>query len=83
MLAELGIGAGGRLDNCVLVGEDKVINTELRFPDEYARHKVFDIIGDLYLLGYPVRGRVSARWTGHRDNIALQQLILAQVSGQG
>ena len=83
MLAELGIGAGGRLDNCILVGEDKVINTELRFPDEYARHKVLDIIGDLYLLGYPVRGRVSARWTGHRDNIALQQLILAQSSGQG
>ena len=82
MLAELGIGAGGRLDNCILVGEDKVINTELRFPDEYVRHKVLDIIGDFYLLGYPVRGRVTARWTGHRDNIALQQLVLSQASGQ-
>ncbi|MBZ5588516.1 MAG: UDP-3-O-acyl-N-acetylglucosamine deacetylase [Acidobacteriia bacterium] len=76
MLAELGLGSGGRLDNCILVGDDNVINTELRFPDEFVRHKVLDIIGDLYLLGYPVRGRVTARFTGHRDNITLQRAIL-------
>ncbi len=77
MMAELGLGSGGRLDNCILVGDDNVINTELRFPDEFVRHKILDIIGDLYLLGYPVRGRVTARLTGHRDNIALQRAILA------
>ncbi len=77
MMNELGLGSGGRLDNFILVGEDNVINTELRFPDEFVRHKVLDIIGDLYLLGYPVRGRVTARYTGHRDNIALQRAILA------
>jgi UDP-3-O-[3-hydroxymyristoyl] N-acetylglucosamine deacetylase len=76
MMAELGLGSGGRLDNCILVGDDNVINTELRFPDEFVRHKILDIIGDLYLLGYPVRGRVTARFTGHRDNIALQRAIL-------
>jgi len=76
MMAELGLGSGGRLDNCILVGDDNVINTELRFPDEFVRHKILDIIGDLYLLGYPVRGRVTAHLTGHRDNIALQRAIL-------
>jgi UDP-3-O-[3-hydroxymyristoyl] N-acetylglucosamine deacetylase len=76
MMAELGLGSGGRLDNFILVGEDDVINTELRFPDEFVRHKILDIIGDLYLLGYPVRGRVTAAYTGHRDNIALERAIL-------
>jgi UDP-3-O-[3-hydroxymyristoyl] N-acetylglucosamine deacetylase len=77
MMNELGLGSGGRLDNFILVGEDDVINTQLRFPDEFVRHKILDIVGDLYLLGYPVRGRVTARLTGHRDNIALQRAILA------
>jgi UDP-3-O-acyl N-acetylglucosamine deacetylase len=77
MLNELGLGSGGRLDNFILVGEDEVINTDLRFPDEFVRHKILDIIGDLYLLGYPIRGKVTARLTGHRDNIALLKQILA------
>lgn len=76
MLNELGLGSGGRLDNFILVGEDEVINTELRFPDEFVRHKILDIIGDLYLLGYPIRGKVTARLTGHRDNISLLRQIL-------
>lgn len=79
MLNELGLGGGGRLDNFIMVGDDDVINTELRFPDEFVRHKILDVIGDLYLLGYPVRGKVTARLTGHRDNIALQREILADL----
>jgi UDP-3-O-[3-hydroxymyristoyl] N-acetylglucosamine deacetylase len=75
MMNELGLGSGGRLDNCILVGEDNVINTDLRFPDEFVRHKILDIIGDLYLLGYPIRGKVTARLTGHRNNIALLRTI--------
>jgi UDP-3-O-acyl N-acetylglucosamine deacetylase len=77
MLNELGLGSGGRLDNFILVGEDEVLNTELRFPDEFVRHKILDIIGDLYLVGYPIRGKVTARLTGHRDNIALLRQIVA------
>ena len=77
MINELGLGTGGRLDNFILVGEDNVINTDLRFPDEFVRHKILDIIGDLYLLGYPVRGKVTAKLTGHRDNIEIQRRILA------
>ena len=79
MLNELGLGGGGRLDNFIMVGDDEVINTELRFPDEFVRHKILDVIGDLYLLGYPVRAKVTARFTGHRDNIALQRKILADL----
>jgi UDP-3-O-[3-hydroxymyristoyl] N-acetylglucosamine deacetylase len=78
MINELGLGSGGRLDNFILVGEDDVLNTQLRFPDEFVRHKILDIIGDLYLLGYPIRGKVQARLTGHRDNIQILREILRQ-----
>jgi UDP-3-O-acyl N-acetylglucosamine deacetylase len=80
MINELGLGSGGRLDNFILVGEDNVINTELRFQDEFVRHKILDIIGDFYLLGYPVRGKITAKLTGHRDNILLQRRILDSLS---
>jgi UDP-3-O-[3-hydroxymyristoyl] N-acetylglucosamine deacetylase len=83
MINELGLGSGGRLDNFILVGEDEVVNTALRFPDEFVRHKILDVIGDLYLLGYPIRGRVTARLTGHRDNISLQRTILAEATASG
>lgn len=76
MMNELGLGSGGRLDNFILVGEDNVINTDLRFPDEFARHKILDIIGDLYMIGFPIRGRVTARLTGHRDNIAILRRLI-------
>ena len=79
MMNELGLGSGGRLDNFILVGEDNVINTALRFPDEFVRHKILDIVGDLYLLGFPLRGKLTARLTGHRDNIALVRLLAADV----
>ncbi|MEJ2084638.1 MAG: UDP-3-O-acyl-N-acetylglucosamine deacetylase, partial [Acidobacteriota bacterium] len=51
-----------------------------RYTDEFVRHKILDIIGDLYLLGYPIRGRVTARLTGHRNNIALLRAILKENS---
>jgi UDP-3-O-acyl N-acetylglucosamine deacetylase len=70
-LEERGLAAGGRLHNCVLIGEEGVVNAPLRYPEEFARHKILDIMGDLYLLGRPVRGRVTARRTGHRDNVEL------------
>lgn len=78
MMSELGLGTGGRLDNHILVGEDNVFNTELRFADEFVRHKILDIVGDLYLCGFPIRGKVTARLTGHRDNIAILREVLAR-----
>jgi len=75
-LSRAGLAAGGRLDNCVLIGEDGVINGELRFPDEFVRHKILDVMGDLALFGRPLRGRVTARATGHRHNVALVRELL-------
>ena len=74
-LEEMGLAKGGRLSNVVLVDEEKVINTSLRFTNEFARHKILDIVGDLYLLGRPIRGGVTARMTGHRENILLLRKI--------
>jgi UDP-3-O-acyl N-acetylglucosamine deacetylase len=74
-LATMGLASGGRLDNCVLIDDEKVVNTALRFPDEFARHKILDIMGDTYLLGRPLRGMITARMTGHSDNIALLREI--------
>jgi UDP-3-O-[3-hydroxymyristoyl] N-acetylglucosamine deacetylase len=76
-LSAMGLGSGGRLDNLILVDEDKVVNTTLRFPDEFARHKVLDLIGDLYLLGRPVAAHITASKTGHSDNLALVKAIAA------
>jgi UDP-3-O-[3-hydroxymyristoyl] N-acetylglucosamine deacetylase len=70
-LEKMGLAAGGRLSNFILIDDEKIVNTELRFADELARHKILDIIGDFYLLGRPIRGAISARMTGHSDNIAL------------
>jgi UDP-3-O-acyl N-acetylglucosamine deacetylase len=70
-MEKMGLAAGGRLSNFILIDNEKIVNTELRFADELARHKILDIIGDFYLLGRPVRGAITARMTGHSDNIAL------------
>jgi UDP-3-O-acyl N-acetylglucosamine deacetylase len=76
-LQTMGLIGGGKLNNCIIIGEDKIINTELRFDDEFARHKILDILGDFYLLGKPLRGAVTAVMTGHSDNIALLRQIRA------
>lgn len=74
-MSAMGLASGGRLDNVVLIDDEKVINTALRFPNEFARHKILDIMGDAYLLGRPLRGMITARMTGHSDNIALVREI--------
>jgi UDP-3-O-[3-hydroxymyristoyl] N-acetylglucosamine deacetylase len=70
-MEKMGLAAGGRLSNFILIDDEKILNTELRFTDELARHKILDIIGDFYLLGRPIRGAITARMTGHSDNIAM------------
>lgn len=75
-LQQKGLAQGGRFDNFVLIGENGVINSELRFPDEQVRHKILDAIGDLYLLGRPLEGKITASMTGHSDNIELLRKVL-------
>src|SRR6266699_1432103 len=77
-LEQMGLANGGRLNNCILVGKEGVVNAPLRFPDEFVRHKILDVCGDFYLLGRPLRGRVSARMTGHSDNAALLRVLRAR-----
>ncbi len=71
MAQRLGKVGGGYLNSHIIMYEGKVINTELRFPDEFVRHKILDLIGDLYLLGFPIRGRITANMTSHGFNQAL------------
>jgi len=74
-LTKMGFATGGKLDNFILLGDSKVLNTKLRFENEFSRHKILDILGDFYLLGKPLRGHIKAHRTGHRHNVAL----LAQI----
>ena len=73
-----GLGKGANYDNTLVVGAHGVKNNTVRFSDEFARHKVLDFIGDLYLLGMPIRGHVFAVRSGHTLNIALLKKILEQ-----
>jgi UDP-3-O-acyl N-acetylglucosamine deacetylase len=79
MLERMGMIGGGRLHNVILVDDEKVVNTELRFPDEFVRHKILDLIGDFYLLNRPIRGKITAHFTGHSENVALLKKIQEEV----
>jgi len=68
-----GLALGGSLDNAIVVGKRGTVNG-LRFKDEFVRHKVLDLIGDLALLGRPIKGHVIARNGGHALNF---QLVVA------
>ena len=70
-----GLARGGSLDNAIVLDEYRVINTDgLRYDDEFAKHKVLDAIGDLYMLGHPILGAFYAYKSGHAMN---NQLIRA------
>lgn len=70
-LQKQGLALGGRFDNFVLFGPDGPINCKLRFDNEPVRHKILDLIGDIFLLGRRIRGKITASMTGHSDNITL------------
>ena len=71
------LALGGSLDNAVVIGDDTVLNPQgLRFPDEFVRHKVLDLIGDISLLGMPILGRIEARCSGHKLHAELIKEIM-------
>ncbi len=74
-LTSQGLGKGANYNNTIVVGLDGIINNSLRFEDEFVRHKICDLIGDLYLLGHPLKGHVIAVKSGHPLNIRLLQKI--------
>ncbi len=77
MMRQNGLARGGSLDNAVVVGKRIVLNDSLRFADEFVRHKILDVVGDLAVLGRPVMGHVVGRNAGHALNhdlvVAVQQ----------
>jgi UDP-3-O-[3-hydroxymyristoyl] N-acetylglucosamine deacetylase len=73
-----GLAKGGSLENAIVVDDFSIVNPEgLRYPDEFARHKVLDAIGDLALFGMPVLGTLVAVKSGHAMNQALVRKVLA------
>ncbi len=77
LLRENGFALGGSLENAVVVGDTSIHNSGgLRFSDEFVRHKVLDLIGDLYLLGAPILGKVKAVKSGHALHHVLTQELL-------
>ncbi len=75
-LWKAGLAKGGSLENAIVVEGDKVHNEEgLRFPDEFVRHKILDLIGDIALIGRPVRGFFLAVKPGHTVNRSLTEYL--------
>src|SRR3954469_9893223 len=79
-LLKLGKIKGGSLDCAVVIRGDKIISKEpLRFPDEFVRHKILDIIGDIMLLGQPLKAHIVATRPGHAINAELTKVLFAKL----
>ncbi len=75
-LRQHGLALGGSLENAIVIGDTGVLNA-LRFEDEFVRHKILDVVGDLALVGYPVVGHVVAHRAGHALHTDLGRALLA------
>jgi UDP-3-O-[3-hydroxymyristoyl] N-acetylglucosamine deacetylase / 3-hydroxyacyl-[acyl-carrier-protein] dehydratase len=79
-LIKNGLIRGGSLENAVVIRDDAVLTTEpLRYPDEFVRHKMLDIVGDLALLGRPVHGHLVAVKPSHAANCELVRRLATQI----
>ncbi len=68
-MQSLGLAKGSSLENTVVLDENDVMNAEgLRFPDEFVRHKILDLLGDLYTIGSPLKGHITSYKSGHALN---------------
>lgn len=76
-LRAVGLIRGGSLENAIVLTKDGIMNGELRYPDEFGRHKALDLIGDFALVGRPLKGLVVAHKAGHALHTALVQKLLA------
>jgi UDP-3-O-[3-hydroxymyristoyl] N-acetylglucosamine deacetylase len=79
MLRRMGLAKGGSLDNAIVVAEDGILNGPLRFSDELVRHKILDLMGDLFLLGKPLVGTIIAQGAGHQMHVQLVRRIQEQL----
>lgn len=77
MLRKANLALGGSLDNAIVLTPDGMLNEQpLRFDDEFVRHKILDIIGDVALIGMPVQGKIKAEKSGHAVHAALMSKLL-------
>jgi UDP-3-O-[3-hydroxymyristoyl] N-acetylglucosamine deacetylase len=77
MLKSKGLARGGSLENAIVLGDKEVINGgELRFKDEFVRHKILDAVGDISLIGLPIYGHIIANKSGHTLHVKLLRKIL-------
>lgn len=81
-LKKKGLAKGGSLDNAIVVGPQGIYNpgTALRFHDEFVRHKMLDLLGDLMLIGSPIQARIIAKRCGHGHNIKFLKQLLEERS---
>ena len=79
-MRNMGLIRGASRENCIVLTRDGLENGPLRFPDEFVRHKVLDLVGDLALLGKPILGRIVADRAGHAMHTALVSRILRDQS---
>jgi len=83
-LQKAGMIRGGTLDNAVVVKGDEIMNKDgLRFTDEFVRHKVLDLLGDLSLLGRPLRGHFMSLRSGHKSNVTFVRKLYESNCGAG
>lgn len=75
MLQDQGLIRGGTLENAVVIGDESILNDNLRYPDEFVRHKVLDLLGDLFLLGRPIKGHIVGVKSGHAMHVKFTQQI--------
>ncbi len=81
MLRSIGLARGGSLDNAILVNDNTIMNKDgLRYKDEFARHKLLDAVGDLYMSGYTFIAEFSGRRSGHTDTNKLLSVLFADKS---
>jgi UDP-3-O-acyl N-acetylglucosamine deacetylase len=80
-LLKRGLGKGANYENTLVMGPNGPINNALRFPDEPVRHKVLDLIGDLYTAGKSVKGHVVAIKSGHKLNMELVKILRSDKGG--
>ncbi|OGW38533.1 MAG: UDP-3-O-[3-hydroxymyristoyl] N-acetylglucosamine deacetylase [Nitrospirae bacterium RBG_13_39_12] len=73
-----GFAKGGSFDNAIILGESGILNSSgLRFKDEFVRHKILDLIGDLSLIGFPIYGHIIANKSGHSTNLKFLKKLLS------
>ena len=78
VMRQQGLALGGSLENAVVIGDTAVLNNALRFDDEFVRHKILDVIGDMALVGYPIIGHLVAHRGGHRLHTEFAAMVLAE-----